>query len=212
MTHWSTQNQAAPCIGEEEDTRAGAQGTATQILVVVVVCRCRGARPRTKQQWLHRIPMGSVWQMQQYTGVLHRLAGASGARAHGPASAAGHLPRRLPGAPPDAARRAARGALVPRQLCAGMPPHRRRCIAVDAARVLCVLVRGASPPGWSGVLFACLHRMLLDPIFLSATLGCLVAAVTYSLSRLSEFLSPIRTVPNGLPKNPMRSTQISTEK
>jgi hypothetical protein len=29
MTHWSTQNQAAPCIGEEEDTRAGAQGTST---------------------------------------------------------------------------------------------------------------------------------------------------------------------------------------
>jgi hypothetical protein len=43
--------------------------------------------------------------------------------------------------------------------------------------------------------------MLLDPIFLSAALGRLVAAVTYSLSRLSEFLSPIRMVPNGLPKN-----------
>jgi hypothetical protein len=36
------------------------------------------------------------------TGVLHRLAGVGG-----PAFAAGHLPRRLPSAPPDAARRAA---------------------------------------------------------------------------------------------------------
>jgi 1-acyl-sn-glycerol-3-phosphate acyltransferase len=64
-----------------------------------------------------------------------------------------------------------------------------------------VLVRGAPPPpraeratGRSGVLFACSHRTLLDPIFLSAALGRPVAAVTYSLSRLSEFLSPIRTV------------------
>jgi hypothetical protein len=141
--------------------------------------------------------------MQQYTGVLHHLVGAGEARAHGPASATGHLPRWLPGAPPVAARRAARSALVPRQLCAGLPPHHRRRIAVDAARVLCVLVHGALPLGRLGVLFACLHRMLLDPIFLSVTLGCLVAVVTYSLSRLSEFLSPIRTVPNGLPKKPM---------
>ncbi|TKV93957.1 hypothetical protein SEVIR_9G264100v4 [Setaria viridis] len=64
-----------------------------------------------------------------------------------------------------------------------------------------VLVRGAPPPpraertaGRLGVLFACSHRTLLDPIFLSAALGRPVAAVTYSLSRLSEFLSPIRTV------------------
>jgi 1-acyl-sn-glycerol-3-phosphate acyltransferase len=57
-----------------------------------------------------------------------------------------------------------------------------------------VLVRGAPPRGRSGVLFACSHRTLLDPIFLSTALGRPVAAVTYSLSRLSEFLSPIRTV------------------
>ncbi|KAF0933347.1 hypothetical protein E2562_017969 [Oryza meyeriana var. granulata] len=63
-----------------------------------------------------------------------------------------------------------------------------------------VVVRGAPPPragravGRRGVLFACSHRTLLDPIFLSAALGRPVAAVTYSLSRLSEFLSPIRTV------------------
>nr|AAV64223.1 hypothetical protein B9002 [Zea mays] len=64
-----------------------------------------------------------------------------------------------------------------------------------------VHVRGAPPPpraeratGRRGVLFACSHRTLLDPIFLSTALGRPVAAVTYSLSRLSEFLSPIRTV------------------
>ncbi|PAN51415.1 hypothetical protein PAHAL_9G592400 [Panicum hallii] len=61
-----------------------------------------------------------------------------------------------------------------------------------------VVVRGAPPrrPGGrtTGVLFACCHRTLLDAIFLSIALGRPVAAVTYSLSRLSEFLSPIRTV------------------
>lgn len=63
-----------------------------------------------------------------------------------------------------------------------------------------VVVRGTPPPraggaaGRTGVLFACSHRTLLDPIFISAALGRPVAAVTYSLSRLSEFLSPIRTV------------------
>uniref|UniRef100_A0A452Y8G0 Phospholipid/glycerol acyltransferase domain-containing protein n=3 Tax=Aegilops tauschii subsp. strangulata TaxID=200361 RepID=A0A452Y8G0_AEGTS len=63
-----------------------------------------------------------------------------------------------------------------------------------------VVVKGSPPPragstaGRTGVLFACSHRTLLDPIFLSAALGRPVAAVTYSLSRLSEMLSPIRTV------------------
>ncbi|CAD6202259.1 unnamed protein product [Miscanthus lutarioriparius] len=63
-----------------------------------------------------------------------------------------------------------------------------------------VVVRGAPPPppagdgAHTGVLFACCHRTLLDAIFLSVALGRPVAAVTYSLSRLSEFLSPIRTV------------------
>lgn len=44
------------------------------------------------------------------------------------------------------------------------------------------------------VLFACCHRTLRDAIFVSVALGRPMAAVTYSLSRLSEFLSPIRTV------------------
>ncbi|XP_037473910.1 glycerol-3-phosphate acyltransferase RAM2-like [Triticum dicoccoides] len=63
-----------------------------------------------------------------------------------------------------------------------------------------VVVRGTPPlqarrsTGRKGVLFVMSHRTLLDPIFLSAAIGRPVAAVTYSLSRLSEFLSPIRTV------------------
>lgn len=45
-----------------------------------------------------------------------------------------------------------------------------------------------------GVLFVCSHRTLLDPIFLSIAVRRKVTAVTYSISRLSEVLSPIRTV------------------
>ncbi|KAH9316983.1 hypothetical protein KI387_018752, partial [Taxus chinensis] len=45
-----------------------------------------------------------------------------------------------------------------------------------------------------GTMFVCSHRTLLDPIMLSQSLGRPVAAVTYSISRLSEFLAPIPTV------------------
>lgn len=63
-----------------------------------------------------------------------------------------------------------------------------------------VSVKGSPPPvakksiGQSGVLFICSHRTLLDPIFLSAALGRPIPAVTYSVSRLSEFISPIKTI------------------
>ena len=66
-----------------------------------------------------------------------------------------------------------------------------------------VTVKGTPPPpvnksgtgaGNSGVLFICSHRTLLDPIFLSTALGRPIAAVTYSVSRLSEIISPIKTV------------------
>ncbi|TKV94947.1 hypothetical protein SEVIR_9G329700v4 [Setaria viridis] len=42
-----------------------------------------------------------------------------------------------------------------------------------------------------GRLYACNHRTLLDPIGIACALKRPVAAVTYSLSRLSEVLSPI---------------------
>ncbi|KAI4351241.1 hypothetical protein L6164_005618 [Bauhinia variegata] len=63
-----------------------------------------------------------------------------------------------------------------------------------------VIVKGNPPPpvkkssGKSGVLFICSHRTLLDPIFLSTALGRPIPAVTYSVSRLSEIISPIKTV------------------
>lgn len=63
-----------------------------------------------------------------------------------------------------------------------------------------VTIKGTPPPparkstGRTGVLFICSHRTLLDPIFLSTALGRPIAAVTYSVSRLSELLSPIKTV------------------
>lgn len=48
--------------------------------------------------------------------------------------------------------------------------------------------------GKGGVLYVCTHRTLLDPVILSAALCKPLTAVTYSLSKMSEFLSPIRTV------------------
>ncbi|KAJ0099249.1 hypothetical protein Patl1_22063 [Pistacia atlantica] len=62
-----------------------------------------------------------------------------------------------------------------------------------------VYIKGTPPPpakkstGQTGVLFICSHRTLLDPIFLSIALGRPIPTVTYSLSRLSEFISPIKT-------------------
>lgn len=61
-----------------------------------------------------------------------------------------------------------------------------------------VIVKGKPPPpassGSSGVLFVCTHRTLMDPVVLSTVLRRQIPAVTYSLSRLSEILSPIPTV------------------
>ncbi|RVX01467.1 putative glycerol-3-phosphate acyltransferase 3 [Vitis vinifera] len=45
-----------------------------------------------------------------------------------------------------------------------------------------------------GLLYVCNHRTLLDPLYISFALSKPVTAVTYSLSRLSELLAPIRTV------------------
>ncbi|XP_062206111.1 probable glycerol-3-phosphate acyltransferase 3 [Phragmites australis] len=47
----------------------------------------------------------------------------------------------------------------------------------------------AKPHG--GQLYACNHRTLLDPVGIASALGRPVAAVSYSLGRLSEVLSPI---------------------
>ncbi|PIA52967.1 hypothetical protein AQUCO_01000671v1 [Aquilegia coerulea] len=61
-----------------------------------------------------------------------------------------------------------------------------------------LVVKGPTPPPPSisnnGVLFVCTHRTLLDAVFLSVVLGRKVPTVSYSLSRLSEILSPIQTL------------------
>ncbi|XP_061337676.1 probable glycerol-3-phosphate acyltransferase 3 [Gastrolobium bilobum] len=46
----------------------------------------------------------------------------------------------------------------------------------------------------NGHLYVCNHRTLLDPLYISFTLKKNLIAVTYSLSRMSEILAPIRTV------------------
>lgn len=72
-------------------------------------------------------------------------------------------------------------------------------LPLEAILGVTVRVRGIPPscPVRSkkrGVLFVCSHRTLLDPIFLSIAVRRKVTAVTYSISRLSEVLAPIRTV------------------
>ncbi|GJX39289.1 probable glycerol-3-phosphate acyltransferase 3 [Tanacetum coccineum] len=44
-----------------------------------------------------------------------------------------------------------------------------------------------------GTLYVCNHRTLLDPIYISMAIMKPLTAVTYSLSRLSEVLSPLKT-------------------
>ncbi|KAI3949600.1 hypothetical protein MKX01_027460 [Papaver californicum] len=48
--------------------------------------------------------------------------------------------------------------------------------------------------GALNTLYVCSHRTLIDPVILSSTLKRSVMAVTYSLSKISEILAPIRTV------------------
>ncbi|XP_010931769.1 probable glycerol-3-phosphate acyltransferase 3 [Elaeis guineensis] len=45
-----------------------------------------------------------------------------------------------------------------------------------------------------GQLYVCNHRTLVDPIYISGALKRHVTATTYSLSRISELLSPIKTI------------------
>ncbi|KAJ1265863.1 hypothetical protein BS78_08G106000 [Paspalum vaginatum] len=55
-------------------------------------------------------------------------------------------------------------------------------------------LRGSPPPRGAaaeGQLYACNHRTLIDPVYVSIALDRPVRAVSYSLSRVSDLLSPI---------------------
>ncbi|MCL7039647.1 hypothetical protein MKW94_003261 [Papaver nudicaule] len=57
--------------------------------------------------------------------------------------------------------------------------------------------RESCDPGQLGALntlYVCSHRTLIDPVIVSSTLKRSVMAVTYSISKISEILAPIRTV------------------
>ena len=45
-----------------------------------------------------------------------------------------------------------------------------------------------------GMLYVCNHRTLLDPLYIAYILDKPLSAVTYSLSRFNELVSPIRTI------------------
>ncbi|MCD7468519.1 Glycerol-3-phosphate acyltransferase 5 [Datura stramonium] len=65
-----------------------------------------------------------------------------------------------------------------------------------------VIVKGNPPPpspattiaNSFGVLFVCTHRTFMDPLILSIVLQRKIPAITYSISRLTEIISPIPTV------------------
>ncbi|KAK6145953.1 hypothetical protein DH2020_019822 [Rehmannia glutinosa] len=61
-------------------------------------------------------------------------------------------------------------------------------------------IKGAPPNnvkhslGKKGVVFVLSHRTVADPVYVSACLGCMTSTITYSTSRFTDFLSPIKMV------------------
>ncbi|GAB4830603.1 hypothetical protein Ancab_020369 [Ancistrocladus abbreviatus] len=71
-------------------------------------------------------------------------------------------------------------------------------LAFSGLRFLVSQPKPTNPPPKTqqskGLLYACNHRTLLDPVCLKIALQKQVTAVTYSVSRTSEILSPMKTV------------------
>ncbi|KAI3921768.1 hypothetical protein MKX01_005457 [Papaver californicum] len=65
---------------------------------------------------------------------------------------------------------------------------------VPYSRCKCESCVSAGKFGALNTLYVCSHRTLIDPVILSSTLKRSAMAVTYSLSKISEILAPIRTV------------------
>ena len=59
---------------------------------------------------------------------------------------------------------------------------------------LTLLSSKSTAPKSRGQVYVCNHRTLLDPLYLSFTLMKPLTAVTYSLSKMSAFLAPIKTI------------------
>ncbi|TVU49727.1 hypothetical protein EJB05_01056, partial [Eragrostis curvula] len=82
------------------------------------------------------------------------------------------------------------------RLAASLALPYRYATLLHAATGMSWRLRGSPPPpppplAGGGQLYACNHRTLIDPVYVSMALDRRVRAVSYSLSRVSDLISPI---------------------